>query len=640
MIRKLRLLFTALAAVSLFSMCGDDDTNDNSTPPGPDPDPTKSSIVVNSEATINNKGGRLEIPYEIKNPIEGSSVVVKIAPEDSWLTALEPEPDKLLFDVTALNGPAPRTSRVILSYDNADNCEVAITQTPKEIPGGAMTFDINIKEIRSDKVVFDLTPSDPERTFIAHISEKEEIDGITDWDQYFQQKIDFFIEQGMSFGAQTEEEAIKMFLRQGEMKDYEVSLLKPLSDYYIVAYGMNLDQTITSHGITALPFRTNQVEPVDMTFQLKYKDCLGYTRVYVNPSSTRDNFYWSVMKKSKFDAAGETLAEDIVQDLLAQVDNENIWMSEFLFIGDQSRNFKDLTIGEEYVLFAFGCHFKGVITTPVYKMEFTPQAIEKKNCEFQIKKNNTRATYFSVDIVPSDDQVRWFAYTLPHELLDDHYINPEDMTDDALDIAESMGISWTDDKYVHTGRQSLISYQMLAETLMPNTSHFIGVMGINDQGVRVTDLATYKITTLPDNSQPSDMSIDINVEYIDGEVKANFTPNKLELYFYDIQPVEAYDQTCEGNDAIFAENLIFHYNSAGMLNTKLAFIPSYMQTGALEPGHEYYAVAFGYDSGLTTKVFKTRFTYQPTAQNPHSTVHNVYTGTRLPLVSLYEIMRQ
>ncbi len=638
MMRKFTFTLMMMLATSFFTMCDSDDTKLPTPDPEPQPEVSTPVINVGQEFSINYEGGILEIPYSIANPAVNVSITVKTAAEDSWVKFVEEKESKLLFDIAAWDGEAIRSTHITLGYDKAENREVIITQTPLEIPEGSMTFDIQIKKIKSNEVVFDLQPSDKERTFVAFISDKSEIESISDWERYYQEKITFFIEQGMAYGATSEDEAIRMFLRQGDMLDYKVTMLKPLSDYYIVAYGMDPDRTITSVKATTIPFRTTQVEPVDMTFELNYKDCLDYTRLYITPTSTSDNFYWSVMKKSEFEAAGETLAQDIVDELMTKVDNVNVWMSEFLFIGKQSKNVKNLTPGEQYVLFAFGCHFKGVITTPVFKMEFTPQALDKVSCDFQIRKNNTRATYFSVDIIPSDDQVRWFAYTLPYSLLEDYYTNPEDMTDDALDIAAGLGVSWIEDQYVHTGRKSLISYQMLAEELQPNSSHFVGVMGINNQGVRITDLAVYKITTLSTNSEPSDMNVDINIEYIDGEVKANFTLDKMELYFYDIQPVEAYEEVCQGNDEIFANDILFHYNTAGILNTKLAFIPSYMQTAALEAGHDYYAVAFGYDSGLTTKVFKTRFTFDPATPNTHTPFLGAANRNRLSELSLWKMM--
>ena len=124
-----------------------------------------------------------------------------------------------------------------------------------------------------------------------------------------------------------------------------------------------------------------------------------------------------------------------------------------------------------------------------------------------------------------------------------------------------------------------------------------------------SDLATLKVTTLQDRNEDSDLNIQIDVEFHDGEARANFTPNQKEVYFYDLVAVEEYDVESNGDDKTFIDNMLIHYGSSEMLKNKLAFIPSYIETGALVKGIEYYAIAFGYDDGATTAVFKHRFTF-------------------------------
>ena len=101
-------------------------------------------ITSKSDFDFAAEGGNGSVSYVIANPVEG--VTVSAECEADWITDLTPGEMKTTFNVAAYeNTEAPRSTRIVLSYGDAVNVEVNITQQPAvpEINPDAPDVEVN-----------------------------------------------------------------------------------------------------------------------------------------------------------------------------------------------------------------------------------------------------------------------------------------------------------------------------------------------------------------------------------------------------------------------------------------------------------------------------------------------------------------
>lgn len=541
------------------------------------------------------------ISYSVSNA--GDDAVVSAKSDASWLVVADVEPGSVILSVDPNTGEDSRNATVTLSYSGAADAAVTFRQTGTD-SGPVLSFDMRVIETRSRSVVVECVPSDPQATYIAMAVEKADYDMHASEQEVFDTNMDYFIEWGMAFGAASEEEAVRSFLRQGSMTDYEITVSKPETDYYFYAYGMNADGTITSDGITKVEFRTTSPEEEDCTFDFAVRPSYDNIRINVTPSSIYVQYYWNVLPKAEFDAYGGD-AQKIIDDVSAGL-GEDEHLSDWLVYHNQAANFTGLTPGEEYVVFAFGCDVTGYPTTEIMSETFTAELLDKVDCGFMLSRDNVRATSFAYRIVPEDDEIMWLAYTLPAELLESYAYDIDAMTDDVLDVIYAFGIDWSSENdLVHAGEKTLCSYDMMGGELEPESGHVVVVLPVSRFGTRLGDAMTTTVTTVAAGT-PSDMTMDIQIESLEGGATlVTFTPSSKQVFFYDIVPASTYESY--NSDEQFMNGMLSYYVNNGLLSYKLSYDRATMEAD-LESGTEYVAVAFGYDAMISTALFKKEFT--------------------------------
>lgn len=596
-----RILYMSLLAVlAAFAAC---------TPK--EPQTGTPVISAGKNVSVDAAGGEFRIEYSIENPAKGKTLAAEENCE--WLEIKSVAEDAVIAYAAANEAEESRTASIILSYAGAENMEVSVTQagTSGEAPA-ALSFDIKIKSIASRSVVVDCIPSDENATYIAMSSDKDYYYSIEEGsDEFFQQDIDYFIEWGMTFGEEgiTEEECIEMFLRQGSMIDYEITLDKPMSDYVFYAYGLNSDGTVTSD-VYKVEFTTTKPEQKDCTFEFMIRPSLEGVRVNVFPSDIYVQYYWAVKSKAEFEAYGEDAADKIAAELLEQSKEDGTGMGQVLYYHNQSQAFNKLDEGGEYVAFAFGCDVSGVVTTELMKKEFRAETLEKVSCSFDVSTVDLRAATFTVEITPSDPDIRWFAYTMPYEMLE-LYVSAEEMTEEALNILCATGIDWaTDTELVHTGTMTLSNYDLLGERTTPDTRQFVGVMAISEYGTRISDLTFYTLVTASDDLS-GDMDIEVTIDVMDNTVSnaaVKFTPVPEEQFVYGVLPTSFFEGLDSVDDKTAA--VLSYYVINDLLKSRLSYDEVVYNPADLEAGVEYTAFAFGYADIVGKTFFSETFTAQ------------------------------
>lgn len=594
---------TSLCCALLLSACGGDD------PAVDRPLPKTPVLHVETPAEIPATGGEGTIRYTLTDPAE-TPLRPTVHSDADWLHIGEIGDGTVAFRAEVHTGDEPRTAQVTLSYPNAEPVEATLRQAAPSTPRN-LTFDIRILETASRSVVVECIPSDPEATYIAMATHKEEFDAFASDEAIFADNLEYFYEWGPMFGATSNEESIAIFLRRGTLENYDITLDSPSSDYYFYAYGMNSDGTITSPRIFKEPFSTTDPEQKEIDFRFAVRPGISYTQVNVYPSTIYVPYLWGVLPRSEWDALGDDPAQRIVDEIRAEVDDANALGGEAHF-GDytvyhnRKKSYTDLTEGEEYVVYAFGCDVTGFVTSPVRTEVFTEHRLTRVECSFSLSFESVRASSFAVNIVPSDNGVRYVAYTLPYEFLE-KYASVEAMTEDVVDILFDLETDFSKEgDYVHTGRQSLSNYDLLGSECDPLTKQIVAVFGINDRGYRLTEISQGVVTTAQ-AGMPSSMTIGIEglpLGYNGAEV--TFTPSSKEMYFYDLVPRAYYDEF--DSDDYFMSELLFYYGTKQLLMTRMTMGKATLTAyDGLMPGTEYMGVAFGVDKNVSTPLFKEIF---------------------------------
>lgn len=597
------LATSIIIAAALSASC----TPENTTAETPE-------IQVQKSVTVDTAGGEFTLDYTILSPVEGATLTAK-AENCDWISIQDITEASVIAEAEANQTTEARSAEITLSYPGAESVTVTVNQNGKsENPDGpiddtGLSFDIEILSVGSRSVVLNCIPSDLEATYIAMTSDKDDYYSLEEGsEEFFAQDINYFIEWGMAFGDEstTEEEAISMFLRTGAMENYEITLDKPMSEYVFYAYGLNPDGTVTSQ-VFKKEFTTTEPEAQDCTFDFLVRPSLDGIRINVIPSSINVQYYWSVMEKSEFDAYGADAAGKIAQQLLEEAQSSGTGMGQVLFYHNQSDIFSELTEGGSYVVFAFGCDVTGVVTTELMKKEFTAETLDKISCNFTVSTVENFASTFTVRIEPTDPDAKWFAYTLPYELLESYY-SPEDMTDEVLDILSAGGIDWaTDTELVHTGTQTLTNYDMVGDRTEPQTRQFIGVMAISEYGTRISDLTIYSLTTAEDEGT-GDVNIDVSIEILDRSAEnasVKFSPYPAEQYVYGVLETSFFDGYESDSDKIAA--VLSYYVINDLLRMRQSYEDVTFKPENITAGTEYTAFAFGYTDIVGKTLFSETF---------------------------------
>lgn len=226
--------------------------------PMPDiPDEPETPIVNiswDNTTVIPYEGGQYTAAYTIEHPAEGATL--KAIAEQEWITVESTENGSIAFTVAQNSsepGSEPRQGTISLSYPGADDITAItfIQESEEEVDKG-LSFIIAIASISSDGVYFDITVSDENATYYRAVIEKSEFDAFGSDMELIEEDIKYFLEEDWLGNPGS----IEDYLYSGSEQDCYEYLYSADTDYYIYAYGLNADGTVTSTSITKEPFHS------------------------------------------------------------------------------------------------------------------------------------------------------------------------------------------------------------------------------------------------------------------------------------------------------------------------------------------------------------------------------------------------
>ena len=214
-------------------------------------------ITVDPESVVSFPlgGGQGQIKYSVTNAAEGT--VVEAVTDADWISEVKSEADVVTFVVAANNVEESRSADIVLTCGNSEPATVTVSQA------SALTFNFSVKTLWANKVVFEVSPSDPNYTYVADTMNKERADGMTDAEivaSYVEKFTaeDWYGNPGTidekkwvenSWGGYYEGDVWK-----GTVEITDNSISDYVKDYYFIAFGLDLEGNMTSPKVTRVPF--------------------------------------------------------------------------------------------------------------------------------------------------------------------------------------------------------------------------------------------------------------------------------------------------------------------------------------------------------------------------------------------------
>jgi hypothetical protein len=149
----------------------------------------------------------------------------------------------------------------------------------------------------------------------------------------------------------------------------------PETEYYVLAFGVNADGTITTEVFTELFTTLEEVVDAEMTFEVKVSDISANSAyVAVTPSNSVATYYYDVVSKEELEryADAKTYAKKVIASIKEYNDFYGISLAWNLSAGADGYQFDATMVAPntDYYAFAFGVTTDGTITTEVTLVPF------------------------------------------------------------------------------------------------------------------------------------------------------------------------------------------------------------------------------------------------------------------------------
>ena len=230
-----------VAALALLSSCKDTpDTVVND---------TECSLTLETQiVTIDGNGGTYSIGYVLKNGING----IDIAAEDdaTWIDNLRTSDSRLYFDYQRNFTNKEREATIAVRYPNLRLQTIKVKQSASD----ALTFEIEICDIKTTSCSSKLYPSDKQTPYIVYMAEKDYILGsqISTEEELFRDDYANFTSWAESAGATN----LKKFMEQYEIfytGDSYIgwTSMVPDREYVIYAYAIEFNEEGTDYTLAS-----------------------------------------------------------------------------------------------------------------------------------------------------------------------------------------------------------------------------------------------------------------------------------------------------------------------------------------------------------------------------------------------------
>lgn len=226
------LLLTLVTSAVLFAACGENNVDDKGS--------TELSVELEkTELLIDGNGGTYSIGYTIENGINGIDIVAE--DDVAWIDNFRTEDGRLYFDCNRNFTDKSRNASIAVRYPNYSTQFIKVVQSASD----ALTFEMEICDIKTTSCSSKLYPSDKETPYIVFMAEKDYILGanITNEQELFNDDYKTFTKWAEDNGASN----LQQFMKQNEIYytgDSYIgwSGMVPDKEYVIYAYAIEFSE--------------------------------------------------------------------------------------------------------------------------------------------------------------------------------------------------------------------------------------------------------------------------------------------------------------------------------------------------------------------------------------------------------------
>lgn len=586
----MRPLCMLMAGALLFA-CSKDDTGE-SKPHQPVIEVTEAQGI-----TLTAEAGTAQLHYTVANATEESVVSATCA--EPWITLKSDNtPGVIGFDYTTNTGTESRSAVIRLTCPGAEEVQVNLTQLRSE----KWLLDITMPEVEAFRAHIKVASSEPDATYAMLNLTKADYARFSTDEELTSYYVDLFRSVASSYGI-TMEQLLAQLLYQGDTEGY-LNNLTPETEYVAVAFGMNMDASITSE-VFAFEYATPEPPYYQQGITLDVATLKpNYVEIKTTPGSDEYRYYTDILTQEEMDSftSMDEFADAVITELQEVIDINNAFgtpttWDDLTVQGAGEISVNTLYSNSAYAPFAFGIA-NGYRTTDVTTSSITtPVPTESSNCTFAFETISSDPTLTKVRITPSDNSEYFAIITLTSEA---ESMTPERYADECIVYANSF-----DNWYTWSGEQVLE-----ASELSDDTDYTLVVFGVGDYYERNTAVNYYKLHT--NKLDEVDITFDLQItSKNESTVSYICTPSDLEQT-WTVGAVRKEKYESFASEEEFKEYLLTAGNGFPIINTGVASgtLMYDCEWGMLQPG-DYLLYAMACYTDYTTYTILSDLTYLP-----------------------------
>jgi hypothetical protein len=649
---KLSLAFAL--ALLLVSACNG--TKEEPTPsptPSPTPTPTVKTPVIQAQAFgVPAQAGTVTLPVTVENPAEGKTLSARLEETSDWITVGMATSAGIALTVTE-NLSAAREVKVVLSYPNASDVTVVVTQAQWDYPEFVLTetgigpFGITMKVQRKagysggyffevlDKPDFDkYVKDDPNK--LGEFAYGEAL---------YQSDLNYL----NNLAAQHGHPLSDLFAMLPGMYSADSEVTMPYSgldtdaDYVFLVYGIDSSNGARKTPICVYQFHTHFSSASSLTFTGHADAAETYAEVTVTPSN--DTEYWYMDWISEIDLETSSFTEVMrksinnAKSLLSKYKPEQI-----LCHGEETLSATSLMPGTKYYVVAWGMDLDMQATTaPAEVFTFTTKdytitddctfsidilKVEQMDVQIRVTPTNLSTRYYvafveeSKTVGYSDEQIAQRIINMEAQRIDQHYYDVEDL-------------SWATLPGLLPGVREIWGRKDEGWTFLPDHNYHIYVFGIDNFGIRSTAVARKDVTTSSASSSSNTFVLTQNKVSWQG-IDFTVTPSNSDYWTYFVIETSELDAYRVGG--LLDEDAIMHeieeyYEHNGENILYYTFNKEKQLYTHVTPETMYSILVFGYEGSNTTPMYETQI-YAPappfnTSSADYSYTYELFRGEDL-----------
>ena len=473
------------------------------------------------------------------------------------------------------------TASILASCDKAgpDTEPVTPPDTPSEQELPEM-LSITILRVTDTGVQLKCESASEDSTYYLRVGPAEEVEGLTDEEvQAFDAQ--FFVEEAAALDM-TLEEYLSLRLDRGTVS-VALGNLEPGAGYCAYGYGLTADGTVTSV-MERRPFVTlSSDEPfVTVSFGSIGPD---EAEVTFTPADDEITYVFDIRPAEDYLAMSDA---ECIEDIISAGVSEDM-----IRTGEYTHVFDGLTPETEYIVFAFGYDVpSGQTITSLARELFESTSGMLPDFSIEVRVENITPSSADIFFIPSDKNASYFYDVLPAAAYEG--MSDSEVIEAALGAAGESGLLYY---YLTSGDESF------SQALVHDRDYVAYAFAYDYfSGGAASGLFRHDFTS--GHSDVPQFSVEIEVEEITSDMATVIFRGSDEETPYFFYLAKSAELAGLSGDALVEQALSLP-----------GYAGSWIERGEFEyswevnPGTEYTAVAFGYDSDIvTTDPFSRSFT--------------------------------